>query len=226
LEVGGSVERGKDTLPLISTREWESGDGISLTVRASRNIFVTIAYCDGTERMSVYPESGVLRVPQDQDLRIPSTGVFRVDANLGVESLYVIGSAAALEDGDPGLAAQLRQTNAAQIGAPCAAALDLTTEESRTANAATRTDLGSGVPSAPNSESQAAPSTESHALNAVPPAKVNAPGPRPTRTSGDLPTEWLPRGLNPEESAPTTSFASRSDRFGMAILAFRRNHSR
>jgi hypothetical protein len=226
LEVAGSIERGEETLPFVATREWESGDGISITVRASRSVFVSVAYCDSTARMSVYPENGALTVPQEQDMRIPSTGVFRVDENRGVEALYIIGSASPLESGDPNLDAQLRQANASEIGAPCAAALDLSTEESLASSATTPTEPAGKSPPASSGPPVAAPRPESRASSAAPAAAAKSSARRPANTLTDLASEYLPRGLRVEESAPTNSFASRSDRFGVAILAFRRTHSR
>jgi hypothetical protein len=195
LDVTGTVVRGSAVLPFVPTREWQTGDAIQLAVRASRGIFVLVAYCDSSHTMSLYPENGALHVPADHELHIPPDGVFRVDANPGVESLYVVGSAEPLEQGDTNLAAQLAQRQAPQIGKSSADALELSTGQSRAAAAA------------PASQSQRAP----------------GPTSRRPRAPVELPSEYVPRGLA-VEVAGSLSMATRSDSFGLAILAFRRAH--
>ncbi len=179
VSVSGTVH-GSVNGAIVGVRTLKSGDEVVLSVRATRDAFVSVAYCDGRGGLSMFPERGALQARASSDVRIPTgSAAFTLDDTVGSESIYVIVSTRPLDSADPALAAALGRAAGGKATCPTASI------EHGAAN-----EEG-GKPAAP-SASSAAP--------AVPAA--SAPGPAPVAARSTPPGSEPERKDREQEGRP------------------------
>jgi hypothetical protein len=204
LVVGGELKTANGGQPLVQASVVHANDELTFTIWASRPVNVFVAYCDSHATQQVY---GPLLAGPGAMINIPTVGSFMIDDNAGLEHVFVVASAEALQVADPRLDRNLRKQGGER---PCADALAMTTEESHRR----RADEGraSAIASPP------------------PPARASLAGTAPRRIPRNYPTAARPfriRGMNPHEGPAASSaatFATRSDEDGIAIAAFTFEH--
>jgi hypothetical protein len=242
LTVAGVVRGSSGTAPLVTTKVLRTGEQLYLVLRATEPANVYVGYCDSARKLTVYPRQGALVVGPNFDTRVPETQDFRVDDNLGLETIFVVASKESLHLADPGLSRALTRAASQVERPPCAAELTMTTEESRRAarlqaaegaapansSVATETVAPPPKPSVPiqTARKEGRPAQGAAASSAPASPTLPGSGGLPLRTSALLPAvpgKYLPRGLIVEERADA-SVSVETDGSGIAILALTFQH--
>jgi hypothetical protein len=203
VEVGGSVTTPLGTLPLVSTQQIHRGDGLFLTLKTTRRTKLYVAYCDTSQKLAIYPVTGNLVGQPDALTRVPQSESFIADASTGLEHIFVIATADALERSDPKLHELISRAQGA-AGTPCSTQLAMTSDESR--------------------------AQASLSPNSTQPAKLGRTGAASaltvdlTKRYAAVPKVWRPRGFALDETASKTTSSSSSDDAGIAIWAITLEH--
>lgn len=199
----------------------KAGDEIVLGVRASRDAFVSVAYCDGRGGLSLFPDKGALVAHAGTDLRVPTGDAsFTLDETVGPEAIYVVVSTKPLDRADPALASAL--SRAAAGGSCPTPSLESGVGEAAPTTAPSASSVVEAAPTASTSTGAAGSKPNRGVVSppAPPPPSLVAAAPKPARPSVAV------RGVVIKGNTGETDLRARADESGIAILRIAFDHVR
>lgn len=206
LIVSGELQTAVGNQPLVQAKVIHAKDQLVLTITASRSVTAFVAYCDSQAKQQVY---GPLAVSPDGAIDVPQDGYFVADNNPGPEHVFVVASTEILQNTDPKLDRILRFEDSEHT---CGDTLAMTTKESRSQRANKESDAPTIAPVSQQARANVAMASSRKRPSNYPVAAG------PSRV----------RGFELRKNAGRThaggTFATQSDDYGIAIVAFTFDH--